>query len=155
MCAGSGLSAAQVANQVGLRAREAVAKYYEGTLVSDDELMPVTTRNICLRAQVQCRSRFSAFSCDLLTIGWYELILRPVACMQQNFRPLDAEIYVPAWEPVQHSVDHQYSNFCVLLHRSGSRAKRMLPVLHSVSVLASCTLDVYMLQSLGLCHGLP
>ena len=51
---------------MGLRAREAVAKYYEGTLVSDDELMPVTTRNICLRAQVQRRSSFSALSCDLL-----------------------------------------------------------------------------------------
>lgn len=52
MDAGAGLSAAQVANQVRLRAREAVVKYYEGTLVSDDEVMPVTTRNICLRAQV-------------------------------------------------------------------------------------------------------
>ncbi len=36
-----------------LRAREAVAKYYEGSLVSDDELMPVNTRNVCLRAQVR------------------------------------------------------------------------------------------------------
>ncbi len=53
VAAGAGLSAAQVANQVRLRAREAVAKYYEGTLVSDDEVMPVATRNICLRAQVQ------------------------------------------------------------------------------------------------------
>ncbi len=27
-------------------------KYYDGALVSDDELHPVTTRNICLRTQV-------------------------------------------------------------------------------------------------------
>ncbi len=63
MRAGSGLSAAQVANQVRLRAREAVAKYYEGTLVSDDELMPISTRNICLRAQVRSRSNRPVLTC--------------------------------------------------------------------------------------------
>ena len=47
-----GLSAAQLANQARLRARAAVSKYYDGALVSDDELHPLTTRNVCLRTQV-------------------------------------------------------------------------------------------------------
>lgn len=47
------MSAAQLANQVRLRARDMIAKYYEGNLVSDDELMPATTRNICLRMQAR------------------------------------------------------------------------------------------------------
>lgn len=50
-CSGVGLSAAQLANQVRLRAREAVSKYYDGALVSDDELHPLTARNVCLRTQ--------------------------------------------------------------------------------------------------------
>ena len=48
-----GLSAAQLANQARLRARAAVSKYYDGALVSDDELHPLTTRNVCLRTQVR------------------------------------------------------------------------------------------------------
>ena len=52
--AGSGgLSASQLANQVRLRARDIVAQYYDAHLASDDELMPVTTRSISLRTQVQ------------------------------------------------------------------------------------------------------
>ena len=53
--AGSGegcLTAAQLANQARLRAREAVAEYYNGWLQSDDELNPSTTRNVCLHTQV-------------------------------------------------------------------------------------------------------
>ena len=55
--AGVGLSAAQLANQARLRCREAVAKFYDGSLVSDDELHPITTRNICLRTQVRRTSQ--------------------------------------------------------------------------------------------------
>lgn len=44
------LTPAQVANQVQLCMREAVSKYYEGRLRSDDEAMPCDTRNICLAA---------------------------------------------------------------------------------------------------------
>jgi DNA polymerase alpha subunit A len=44
------LAPAQVANQVALRGREAVARYYEGRLRSDDETMPCETRDVCLRA---------------------------------------------------------------------------------------------------------
>jgi hypothetical protein len=47
------VSAAQLSNQVRLRSREFIAKFYDGVLMSDDELTPVTTRNICLRAQVR------------------------------------------------------------------------------------------------------
>ena len=54
--AGVGLSAAQLANQARLRCREAIMKFYDGSLVSDDELHPVTTRNICLRTQVRLAS---------------------------------------------------------------------------------------------------
>lgn len=45
------LTPAQIANQVQLRAREFVSQYYDGWLKSDDELLPVETRNICLRSQ--------------------------------------------------------------------------------------------------------
>ncbi|KAK9841868.1 hypothetical protein WJX81_008187 [Elliptochloris bilobata] len=48
---GEALSAVQLANQVRLRARAAVARYYDGALASDDELAPATTRDICLRCQ--------------------------------------------------------------------------------------------------------
>jgi len=47
------LSAGQLANQVRLRAREAIARYYDGALVSDDELAPGPTRDICLRMQAR------------------------------------------------------------------------------------------------------
>lgn len=43
------LTPAQVANQVVLRMRETISKYYEGRLRSDDETMPCRTRNVCLR----------------------------------------------------------------------------------------------------------
>ncbi len=52
-CAGEALSAAQLANQVRLRARAAIARYYDGALTSDDELAPGTTRDICLRTQAR------------------------------------------------------------------------------------------------------
>lgn len=52
-CAGEALSGAQLANQVRLRARAAVARYYDGALVSDDELAPGPTRDICLRSQAR------------------------------------------------------------------------------------------------------
>ena len=45
------LNPAQLANQVQLRAREFVCQYYDGWLRSDDELLPVETRNVCLRSQ--------------------------------------------------------------------------------------------------------
>lgn len=45
------LTPAQLANQVQLRAREFVCQYYDGWLKSDDELLPVETRNVCLRSQ--------------------------------------------------------------------------------------------------------
>ena len=52
--AGSGgLSASQIANQVRLRARDIVARYYDAHLASDDELMLATTRSISLRTQVR------------------------------------------------------------------------------------------------------
>lgn len=85
--AGAGLSAAQVANQVRLRAREAVSKYYEGTLVSDDEVMPVTTRNICLRAQVYpntCLVNVDNTSALLLAM----LALEPVCRASSSQPPL-------------------------------------------------------------------
>lgn len=45
------LTPAQLANQVQLRAREFVSQYYDGWLKSDDELLPVETRNVSLRSQ--------------------------------------------------------------------------------------------------------
>lgn len=45
------LTSAQLANQVQLRAREFVSQYYDGWLKSDDELLPVETRNVSLRVQ--------------------------------------------------------------------------------------------------------
>ena len=51
--AGEALSGAQLANQVHLRSRAAVARYYDGALVSDDELAPGPTRDICLRLQAR------------------------------------------------------------------------------------------------------
>lgn len=45
------LAPAQLANQVQLRAREFVSQYYDGWLKSDDELLPVETRNVSLRTQ--------------------------------------------------------------------------------------------------------
>ncbi len=43
------LTPAQVSNQVRLRARANIKKYYDGWLVSDDEMLPCRTRNVCLR----------------------------------------------------------------------------------------------------------
>ena len=43
------LTSAQLANQVQLRAREFISQYYDGWLKSDDELLPVETRNVSLR----------------------------------------------------------------------------------------------------------
>jgi DNA polymerase alpha subunit A len=43
------LTPAQLSNQVQLRLREAVGRYYEGRLRSDDDVMPCPTRNVCLR----------------------------------------------------------------------------------------------------------
>ena len=43
------LTPAQVSNQVRLRARATIKKYYDGWLVSDDEMLPCRTRNVCLR----------------------------------------------------------------------------------------------------------
>lgn len=43
------LSPAQLANQVQLKLRDAVGKYYEGRMRSDDDMLPCPTRNICLR----------------------------------------------------------------------------------------------------------
>ena len=43
------LTPAQVSNQARLRARESIKTYYQGWLVSDDEMMPCQTRNVCLR----------------------------------------------------------------------------------------------------------
>ena len=45
------LTPAQLANQVQLRAREFVSQYYDSWLKSDDELLPVETRNVSLRSQ--------------------------------------------------------------------------------------------------------
>ncbi|KAL3140235.1 hypothetical protein ABBQ38_004509 [Trebouxia sp. C0009 RCD-2024] len=45
------LTSAQLANQVQLRARQFVSQYYDGWLKSDDELLPVETRNVSLRTQ--------------------------------------------------------------------------------------------------------
>lgn len=45
------LTPAQLANQVQLRAREFLRQYYDGYLKSDDELLPIETRNVCLRSQ--------------------------------------------------------------------------------------------------------
>lgn len=45
------LTPAQLSNQVQLRAREFVSQYYDGWLKSDDELLPVETRNVSLRVQ--------------------------------------------------------------------------------------------------------
>ena len=61
--AGPGLSAAQVANQARLRAREAIARYYDGALACDDELTPLATRNVCLRTQVGQRAQVHGLSC--------------------------------------------------------------------------------------------
>lgn len=47
--ASASLSAGQLANQALLRVRQLVAEYYDGWLVSDDEMAPVNTRNVCLR----------------------------------------------------------------------------------------------------------
>lgn len=49
------LTPAQVANQVQLRARQFVSQYYDGWLKSDDELLPVETRNVSLRTQPEGR----------------------------------------------------------------------------------------------------
>lgn len=49
------LTPAQVANQVQLRMREAVARYYEGRLRSDDDMLPCPTRNVALRAAAEAR----------------------------------------------------------------------------------------------------
>jgi len=46
---GMPLTPAQVSNQARLRARESIKAYYQGWLVSDDEMMPCRTRNVCLR----------------------------------------------------------------------------------------------------------
>lgn len=43
------LTPVQVANQLRMKARESIKKYYEGWLISDDEMVPCQTRNICLR----------------------------------------------------------------------------------------------------------
>ena len=43
------LTSAQLSNQVQLRAREFISQYYDGWLKSDDELLPVETRNVSLR----------------------------------------------------------------------------------------------------------
>lgn len=43
------LTSAQLANQVQLRAREFISQYYDGWAKSDDELLPVETRNASLR----------------------------------------------------------------------------------------------------------
>lgn len=44
------LTPAQLANQVQLRAREFISQYYDGWVKSDDELLPVETRNVSLRS---------------------------------------------------------------------------------------------------------
>ena len=43
------IAPAKIANQVQLRMRDAVSRYYEGKMRSDDDMMPCPTRNICLR----------------------------------------------------------------------------------------------------------
>ena len=43
------LTPARIANQVQLKMRQAISRYYEGKMRSDDEMMPCPTRNICLR----------------------------------------------------------------------------------------------------------
>lgn len=47
------LSPVQVANQIRLKARQSIKKYYQGWMVSDDEITPCRTRNICLRESSQ------------------------------------------------------------------------------------------------------
>lgn len=42
------LTPAQVANQVQLRMRNMISRYYQGRLRSDDEAIPCDTRNVCL-----------------------------------------------------------------------------------------------------------
>ncbi len=51
--AGLRLSPAQLDNQLTLAMRGDIARYYDGTLVSDDELHPLSTRNVCLRTGVR------------------------------------------------------------------------------------------------------
>lgn len=51
LAAVSALSPAQLANQMQLRMREQVSRYYDSVLRSDDELNPAETRNVCLRVQ--------------------------------------------------------------------------------------------------------
>lgn len=43
------LTPVQIANQVRLKTRQHILKYYQGYAVSDDEINPCRTRNICLR----------------------------------------------------------------------------------------------------------
>lgn len=43
------LTPAQIANQTRLRSRSTIKKYYQGWMVSDDEMNPCRTRNVCLR----------------------------------------------------------------------------------------------------------
>ena len=64
---GAGLSAAQLANQVWLRARAEVSRYYDSVLRSDDELSPLETRNVCLRAQA---SLSATASCQVKISTW-------------------------------------------------------------------------------------
>ncbi len=44
-----------MANQARLAARDAISAYYDGALVCDDELTPLTSRNVCLRTQARPR----------------------------------------------------------------------------------------------------
>ncbi len=44
-------------------------KYYDGTLVSDDELHPLTTRNICLRTQARLTCQDPRLACRPLYLS--------------------------------------------------------------------------------------
>jgi DNA polymerase alpha subunit A len=75
------LSPAQIANQVQLRLRDAVGKYYENQLRSDDDMMPCPTRNICLREPAD--GRVGAAPPDLRCSGSMHQVMTEAALYTQ------------------------------------------------------------------------
>jgi len=75
------LSPAQVANQVQLRLRDAVGKYYENQLRSDDDMMPCPTRNLCLRESAD--GRVGAAPPDLRCSGAMHQVMTEAALYTQ------------------------------------------------------------------------
>lgn len=77
-----------------LRARAAVARYYDGALVSDDELAPGPTRDICLRSQAGLEFRVYRSSVP------HPLTFIPAMQAPQSRGPLEMIAYLQTDVPV-------------------------------------------------------